>query len=99
MGMQINGAGITELSFGTKKGIVSEQSVNKAVENQTEVASKIASDAISSAARAFLSKPSAPKLSEEDQSYVDGLKKRYIVDTGNPEKDARTNKAAHAAFD
>ena len=99
MGVEVNKTSAVTPKIETKKETVLTKTDNKAVENQTEVASKAASEAICSIGKSLISKPSAPKMSEEDSSFVADLKKKYIVDTGNPEKDAKTNRGATVAFE
>ena len=79
MGVEVNKTSAVTPKIETKKETVLPKTDNKAVENQTEVASKAASEAICSIGKSLISKPSAPKMSEEDSSFVADLKKKYIV--------------------
>ncbi len=99
MSMQVNNTNTIGIQSKQKTGFISKQPDNKAIENQVEVVSKAAGNAIVSAGMALLTRPSAPKLNDEDKAFVDDLKSKYIINTGNAEKDARTNKSANVAFD
>ena len=91
MGMQISNVGAVDSKTVQKHNLQTQNSDNKPVDNQKEVASKSANSAIMSAGLALVTRSSG--ISSEDKSYIDGLKEKYLNNEENPKRKESTQKS------